>query len=837
MSIDFTNGFRIHVYKPEGVNVVDNNFFTLTLKDLELGRIDEKIFLGLQGSLTNNVNIPFVKKFIPEEFVFNQLKWTQTEGFEYDFNLKWLNGLDLNFSNENPPGFGGETIYFPILQDKEDGFFKLKGIEMTIDAGGDPGSETLDASFVFRDASFNFKDFVTLTIDGLGFSTSLTEVGAGGQIGPFDTTFALIPPNGMGLSVDTDFISGGGYLNFDFPSGKFTGAAELKIKDKLTIKIVGALLTKLPDNPDGYSLILIVSAEGFNPVPLGFGFKLTGVGGLVALNRTMDLQAMRDGIKSKAFDNILFPDSPIIPKIDGIVANLDALFPVMEGRHTFGLMGQMIWGKPKLITAEIGLLVEVPSPVKIAILGVIKSKLPTEDNDALKLQVNFIGTIDFGAKYMTFDASIIDSKFATFTLDGDMAFRLKWGDEPNFLLSVGGFHPDFTPPPLNLPTLNRITINLLAKDNPRLTLTSYFAVTSNTVQFGSLVDFYYKVTNRISVVGNFGFDILIQFSPFYLKADLYAMMSVLRNEKALMSIALAASLEGPEPWHARGKAEFKLLEMSLSVNFDKVFGDHVNKTLPDIDVWDKLTTAINDKLNWEAEDPSEHNALVTLREPELEPEDVLSQPNGILSFDQKVVPLNVPITKFGKQVPANHNKFTIDITNMADESFDTSSSKEFFAPANFFNLTDSEKLARKSFEKMDAGVKITSGETYQSSYFGNFQLEYEHIVYDTRTNRSVEGLTAESQVVYQALVNNNAVANSNQGQAQTVTSNFAPSQVKVNQEAFAIANVDDLSIHNHLGEDLAFSSEAEAQLALEELYINHPALINKIDVVAAYELA
>ena len=39
-----------------------------------------------------------------------------------------------------------------------------------------------------------------------------------------------------------------------------------------------------------------------------------------------------------------------------------------------------------------------------------------------------------------------------------MAVRVYWGDNANFLLTVGGFHPAYTPPPMNLGQLARLGI-------------------------------------------------------------------------------------------------------------------------------------------------------------------------------------------------------------------------------------------------------------------------------------------------------------------------------------------------------------------------------------------
>ena len=45
----------------------------------------------------------------------------------------------------------------------------------------------------------------------------------------------------------------------------------------------------------------------------------------------------------------------------------------------------------------------------------------------LRLQVNFLGVIDFEQERFSFDASLFDSKLLCFTLSGDMAMRLYWG--------------------------------------------------------------------------------------------------------------------------------------------------------------------------------------------------------------------------------------------------------------------------------------------------------------------------------------------------------------------------------------------------------------------------
>ena len=46
----------------------------------------------------------------------------------------------------------------------------------------------------------------------------------------------------------------------------------------------------MPDGSKGFSLLIIMTADFGPGIQLGFGFTLLAVGGLVGLNRTMNLQ-------------------------------------------------------------------------------------------------------------------------------------------------------------------------------------------------------------------------------------------------------------------------------------------------------------------------------------------------------------------------------------------------------------------------------------------------------------------------------------------------------------------------------------------------------------------
>lgn len=652
-----------------------------------------------------------------------------------------------------------------------------------------------------------------------------------GNLGLVDLDFDFKPPSAVGLSLDTGVIKGGGFLKFYPDLGRYDGILQLSIKEVVNVIAIGLITTKGPNGEEGqFSLLLMITAE-FTPIQLSFGFTLNGVGGIIAVNRSMDLEALRVGVRAKTLDNILFPSNPIANATQ-IISDLETIFPQVQRRYAFGLMGKLGWGTPTLMTLELGLVLEVPNPVKLAILGVIKMTLPTEEEAILKLQVNFLGTIDFEAQYITFDASLFDSKLLTFTLEGDMALRIKWGDNSNFIFTVGGFHPAYTPPPLNLPNMRRLSIGLLT-GNPRLTVSTYFAVTSNTVQFGAAVDFYFKVS-KFKVIGYLHFDALFQFDPFYFNISLAAGMGVYVGSREILSIHLSGMLEGPTPWHITGRVKFKIFwVVSISVSVETTWGETKDTSLPDIDVLPKLKEALENKANWLT--PLEANGenpdhLVSLRTIENTDEDIIAHPNRSLSVSQKVVPLDMTIEKFGTQNPADYTRFTLDMVDSDVKLLSEKQLKEEFAPDSFFKLKESERLSRPSFEKYNSGIEGTGSSELTSDYFRERDVVFEQKILDEPDPVPIMVTLAANE--FRAFIKGGSATKSAISARQTRQPVLAPNAVAIADESISIANVNDMSLF----EGNQFPSVMEAQEAISSLIAERPDLEDQLEVVPTFEL-
>jgi hypothetical protein len=405
------------------------------------------------------------------------------------------------------------------------------------------------------------------------------------------------PPNGVGLAIDASAVVGAGFLAFDPATGQYEGFVQLTINEFLTVTAIGIITTKLPNGARGFSMVVMITAEGFKPIQLGLGFALTKIGGLVAINRTCNEEFLREGIKTNTLDSLLFPKDPIrnAPQILGVLNNA---FPARPNSYIFGPVVQISWGTPALITMNLALILELGGRTRLIVLGVLKAIMPTEKHDLIRLQMNALGVIDFDQSSISIDAALYDSRLAgKFPITGSMAMRLRWGSAPLFALSIGGFHPAFKPP-ANFPVLQRLAISFSNSESFRLRAECYFAITSNTLQFGAKLELYAKAAG-FSIEGQIGFDVLIQFDPFFFVADFYASVQLKRGSHNLFKVKVEGKLSGPRPLHVKGKATFSIFWWDFSVRFDKtlVSGDPPPPLAP-IDVLAQLLAALGDARNW-----------------------------------------------------------------------------------------------------------------------------------------------------------------------------------------------------------------------------------------------
>lgn len=681
-----------------------------------------------------------------------------------------------------------------------------------------------------------------VSLDNVGVKLTLKPAPQNkpGLLGDLDLEFGFKPPDGLGLAIDSDFANGGGYLYFDEAKKEYAGVLNLEVKG-IALTAIGILTTRRPDDGEGFSLLIIISSE-FQPIQLGFGFRLNGVGGLLGLNRTVAVDVLREGIKNRTLDSILFPPNPI-ENAPRIISDLKKVFPDAEGRFIFGPMAKISWGTPTLIIADVGLALEVPDPIRLVLLGKIRAALPKEDLALIQLNMDVLGVLDFEKSMLSIDATLYDSRLLLYTLSGDMALRVGWGAKPIFALSVGGLNPRFQPPP-GFPTLSRLQVSLGVGNNPRLNLQAYLAITSNTVQFGALLELYAEAFG-FNIKGHLGFDCLFQFDPFEFIADIRAGVAFRKGSRTLAAVNLQATLSGPRPWRARGKASISLLFIDVSVSFDQQWGDASKVRLPEIDVWDQLKSALEDPRNWNAVLPPESSRSVGYRNIDNDPQEVVVvDPFGSLTMRQKVAPLNRELTKFGNSAPSSGNSY-FDIREVraaGGNPLPTNKVYDLFAPAQFKEMTDDQKLSQPEFENMESGISMGAGsaKTSDKDTIKEAEMIFETYIIDLKGKREehqkIKVSSSEAATLSQfGALKRSRWWNSGEDKYFPDVLEEAPAVV-MEDEYFVIAGKGDLKRRDDILNGSVQLTRSEAYEIMNEYIRNHPEETEILQVMPAYEV-
>jgi hypothetical protein len=539
------------------------------------------------------------------------------------------------------------------------------------------------------------------SVDRLGLLLNLDVLA-----NPPALSFDFKPPNGIGLSLDAGIVKGGGYLFIDIPRGEYAGVLELQMM-AIGVKAIAIINTK---SEAGFSLLLLIYGQ-FPAIQLSFGFTLTGIGGLIGVQHTASPTALAQGISNGALDSVLFPANPVgdAPKI---ISTLRTLFPVKAGGFVIGPMLELGWGTPSLVTVRLGLLIEA---TQLVILGQAIVQLPpmvSADLALLYLRLDFVGSVVFSPLRIAFDAKLVNSRVAFITITGQFAFRADFGDKPTFLISAGGFHPRFKEVPSDIPSpFDRVgasfDIGIIG-----LSYKGYFAITSATVQAGSELRVWADI-GIAAIEGGFGFDAICYLQPkFYFELDIYAYLSIEVFGLDFASIRLEGHLAGPGRWRIAGLAKVEtpwpLPDFTLDV--DESWGTDRETPQITVDVADLLSKEISNIGNWSAQLPKGGETYLTLAE--VKPSaTLLAHPLGSLLFQQKLVPLELRMSQASGSKISGANEFSnaqLKLSQAAAElpSQSPQRQKDFFATAQFLELSQDERLAKPSFEHYTAGYEL-----------------------------------------------------------------------------------------------------------------------------------
>ena len=140
-----------------------------------------------------------------------------------------------------------------------------------------------------------------------------------------------------------------------------------------------------------------------------------------------------------------------------------------------------------------------------------------------------------------------------------------------------------------------------------------------------------------------------------------------------------------------------------------------------------------------------------------------------------------------------------------------------FAPAQFFEMSDAEKLSRPSFADYDAGVVMAATSRRAPTSCAQREVAYEELYVPER--QPVRIFSKLAAGIFNAIVGGSAVARSPLSHAARASSALAAERVRMGTDRFAVVSTDDMSLH---GSHLVFDSATAADQALRSLARQQP---------------
>src|SRR5262249_49507095 len=228
-----------------------------------------------------------------------------------------------------------------------------------------------------------------------------------------------------------------------------------------------------------------------------------------------------------------------------------------------------------------------------------------------------------------------------------------------------------------------------------------------------------------------GFDALFILSPFSFEIDFNAGLDVSFEGHSLAGISVEGLLAGPTPWHVHGHAEFHILFFSVGATVDLTWGDSTPAGIPSTPVLPALEAALADNRNWSTALPDFASQAVSFAARPPGDTSLVLHPMGTLTVRETVVPLDQQITKFGSAAPSDGNQFSISSVTVNGTAETTTPASDYFARAQYMDLSDADKLTAPSYELFHAGVTIGSSDlrtghdsprtvVYEERYIDNY---------------------------------------------------------------------------------------------------------------------
>lgn len=416
---------------------------------------------------------------------------------------------------------------------------------------------------------------LTLTLDGLGFHSPIKS---------FDLHFDL---NGLGISYKGANIEiGGALLKIPKPDPKvyeYAGTAFIKTQ-QLTISAIGSFMQM------DHDMSLFVYARLNYPIGGPSFFFVTGLAAGFGYNRNLKVPEVENIADFPLIADAIAGDKGPVD-IRKKLQSLDAYIKPMVGQYflavgikftsfkvvdSFALLTVTFGRRFELNVLGLSTLI-MPTPVK----GELSEKKTRLAQVQMALKATYIPDEGFlGVSAQLTSESFILSKDCHLT--GGFAFYSWFSGEHagDFVLSLGGYHPDYKPP-AHYPKVPRIGFDWRVNEQLHIKGAGYYAMTPAVLMAGGSLQATWESTN-LRVWFKLEANFIITWKPYHYDARMYVDLGIsytfqfLGTQHINVNVGADLQLWGPE---FSGTAHVQLWVIS----FDITFGAGAPKTAEKID--------------------------------------------------------------------------------------------------------------------------------------------------------------------------------------------------------------------------------------------------------------
>ncbi|HZZ37514.1 MAG TPA: DUF6603 domain-containing protein [Acidobacteriaceae bacterium] len=395
---------------------------------------------------------------------------------------------------------------------------------------------------------------------------------------PGDWTLDL---KGLALSFQTPGVTIAGALlkNDSGPAIEYDGMLLIQITE-FGLVAVGAY-SKPKDAQGDYTSVFIFAGLfiilGIPPV-----IEVEAIGLGVGYNREL---IVPDDINQ-------IPNFILVAALDdgGALAN-DPMGELMQIRDSIPAKRGSLWlavglhGTTFVIVHVTAIVyVALDAGIEIGVIGVARMAIPSDDTALVSVELALKARYSSSEGVLSIQAQLTDNSYIfdqDCQLTGGFAYFM-WFPQGQFVLTLGGYNPHFTPPS-QFPTVPRLGFRWQLPVGASLKGETYFALTNTCIMAGGRLEVTYGISCAYIWFTAYA-DFLISWDPFYYEIDIgisvgatfsigVCFFGACVSVSVTVSLGATLTIEGP-PLHGTATVDLAICSVTVA------FGDNANPQPP-----------------------------------------------------------------------------------------------------------------------------------------------------------------------------------------------------------------------------------------------------------------